>query len=104
MLAAKRHLQSINAKPASVEMFASLEAKHGLGIHYATYAAAVEGFGSAGVALPHIRKRMLAKMWSSRPAARPPGPAVRVHKGLLGVSRDARIDGFTIPYFFSGAR
>ncbi|KZV88403.1 hypothetical protein EXIGLDRAFT_772765 [Exidia glandulosa HHB12029] len=102
VLASKRYLEARGLSPGSVEMFASLEAKDGLGIHYATYAAAVEGFGSAGIALPQIRKRLTQTMWSTRsPASRPPGPPVRVHKGLLGVSRDARIDGFTIPYFFS---
>lgn len=72
------------------------------GGHYATYAAAVEGFGSAGLTLPRVRKLLAQTMWSTRPTApRPLGPVVRVRRGTMGVSTDERVPGYTIPYFFS---
>ncbi|EJD46858.1 hypothetical protein AURDEDRAFT_184118 [Auricularia subglabra TFB-10046 SS5] len=101
VLAAKQYLLNRDVIPATVEMFASVSSTHGMGVHYATYAAAVEGFGSAGIELPRIRRKLFQQMWSAKPAQRPPGPIMRLNKGLLGVSRDPRLEGFTIPYFFS---
>lgn len=66
-------------------------------VHYATYEAAVLGFGSGGTELGRIRKA-LAKV---RPKPSPIG-SLKVNFGALGVKKDPRTEGWIIRYFFAG--
>lgn len=68
-------------------------------VHYATYEAAVLGFGSGGTELGRIRKA-LAKV---RPKPSPIG-SLKVNFGALGVKKDPRTEGWIIRYFFAGTR
>jgi len=96
VLEAKRIIQSQGAVPSSVEMFFELSAPNGFGIHYATYEAAVKGFGSQN-ALRKLRKELARVLTKPKPVGRP----LDVKKGGLPVSQDPRISGWLLPYFFS---
>lgn len=67
-------------------------------VHYATYEAAVLGFGSGSAELGRIR-RALAKV---RPKPSPIG-SLKVNFGALGVKKDPRTEGWIIRYFFAGS-
>ncbi|KAG0302626.1 hypothetical protein BGZ97_002258 [Linnemannia gamsii] len=82
-----------NALPSTIEMFFKLHiaGNSGFGGHYATYASAVHGFGSAGL-LRQMRKT------ANRPQIPKIGPSLIVNPKPHWVSKVA---AYTIPFFFA---
>ncbi|KAG0279009.1 hypothetical protein BGZ96_002106 [Linnemannia gamsii] len=82
-----------NALPSTIEMFFKLHiaGNSGFGGHYATYASAVHGFGSAGL-LRQLRKT------ANRPQIPKIGPSLIVNPKPHWVSKVA---AYTVPFFFA---
>ncbi|KAG0059185.1 hypothetical protein BGZ89_000590 [Linnemannia elongata] len=82
-----------NALPSTIEMFFKLHiaGNSGFAGHYATYASAVHGFGSAGL-LRQLRKT------ANRPQIPKIGPSLAVNPKPHWVSKVA---AYTIPFFFA---
>ncbi|TFK52962.1 hypothetical protein OE88DRAFT_1656672 [Heliocybe sulcata] len=99
-LFAKKKLIEKGATPSSVEMYFKIIISGDIspGINFATYQAAVEGFGSVGE-LRKIRKALSVKQ------PRPPtvGPRPKAPSGFLGKFPPyvPRAGGYLIPYFFA---
>ncbi|KAF8588524.1 hypothetical protein K439DRAFT_1538502 [Ramaria rubella] len=93
----KKLLAEQGAYPSSVEMFVAINTNKKLAVNYATFEAAVKGFSS----VKELRegRKNLAHV---RPKALPVGPPLNTSiLGRVGVSRDTRVSGWLIPYFFS---
>ncbi|TDL18012.1 hypothetical protein BD410DRAFT_793699 [Rickenella mellea] len=93
----KREMIRRGLTPCAVEVFFQVQGSNGFGIHYATYQAAVEGFGSSGKGLRDIRKQ-LSKI---RPKPTTIGPPLARKPSVFGVMRDDRVSGRIIRYFFA---
>lgn len=84
------------AVPTSVEMhFTMKSGPKGLGMHYATYQAAVEGFGSAPVELKRIRAQLREK---GHP--RPPRYGQKL-KFNPSPHWEKKVSAYCVPYFFA---
>ncbi|KZT28298.1 hypothetical protein NEOLEDRAFT_1167606 [Neolentinus lepideus HHB14362 ss-1] len=99
-LLAKKKLLEKGATPSSVEMYFKMIVSGNVspGIKFATYQAAVEGFGSVGE-LRNVRKALSAK----QPRLTTVGPRPKAPAGFLGKFPPyfPRVSGYLIPYFFA---
>ncbi|CAO1631924.1 unnamed protein product [Parajaminaea phylloscopi] len=106
VLLAKRQLLAKGATPTSLEAFVRLHGsfKHRMGIHYATYEAAVNGF-STRKHLSAVRKELYAKLPKPKPKPVQDGRSSGLPKrpGMLGGAINYAEDQglYVLPFFFS---